>query len=200
MKLTQLPIIVNNATTGHKLQGVSADNLYVHDWSTGGSNWNYVVLSRVRKQERLYAKCKLPNNPFLYEVPSELAATIMNLQFFVPAEASVQHNGIDYSNLAALLPRDNSQPTGEEETTEEKADTLHADIDTSEIPEDPMPVAHLAVQHNSRSTSSRKFSGAPFGCQRLAKDCSCKNGSYKDCRNMQITFPSSNKEAKKKIK
>ena len=33
MKATQLPIIVNNATTGHKLQGSGVDTLFVHNWS-----------------------------------------------------------------------------------------------------------------------------------------------------------------------
>jgi hypothetical protein len=30
MKATQLPVLVNNATTGHKLQGSGIDSLFVH--------------------------------------------------------------------------------------------------------------------------------------------------------------------------
>ena len=47
MKATQLPIVVNNATTGHKLQGAGVDILFVHNWSYV-TNWVYVMLSRVR--------------------------------------------------------------------------------------------------------------------------------------------------------
>ena len=44
MKATQIPIVVNNATTGHKLQGSGVDNLLVHGWYKV-ANWNYVMLS-----------------------------------------------------------------------------------------------------------------------------------------------------------
>jgi len=33
MKATQLPVVVNNATTGHKLQGIGIVCLFVHNWS-----------------------------------------------------------------------------------------------------------------------------------------------------------------------
>jgi hypothetical protein len=33
MQATQLPILINNATTGHKLQGSSVDSLFVHNWN-----------------------------------------------------------------------------------------------------------------------------------------------------------------------
>ena len=44
MRGTQLPIICNNATTGHKLQGTSIESLFVHASNTV-RNWMYVVLS-----------------------------------------------------------------------------------------------------------------------------------------------------------
>ena len=47
LRFCQLPVILNNATTGHKLQGSSVDNLFVHQWKYV-QNWAYVVLSRVR--------------------------------------------------------------------------------------------------------------------------------------------------------
>jgi hypothetical protein len=32
MKGIQLPVVSNNATTGHKLQGSSVDSIFVHAW------------------------------------------------------------------------------------------------------------------------------------------------------------------------
>jgi len=49
INMTQFGVIDNIATTGHKLQGVSLDNLVVNSWNYGCPNWVYVVLSRVRK-------------------------------------------------------------------------------------------------------------------------------------------------------
>jgi hypothetical protein len=47
MRINQLPITSNIATTGHKLQGSGVDSLFVHAWNYK-DNWPYVVLSRVR--------------------------------------------------------------------------------------------------------------------------------------------------------
>ena len=44
MKATQLPVISNQATTGHKLQGASINQLFVNNWNYT-TNWPYVVLS-----------------------------------------------------------------------------------------------------------------------------------------------------------
>ena len=44
MKSTQLPVISNQATTGHKLQGASINQLFVSNWNDT-TNWPYVVLS-----------------------------------------------------------------------------------------------------------------------------------------------------------
>lgn len=43
MKATQIPILVNNATTGHKLQGSGVEELFVHNWSYV-TNWVYGML------------------------------------------------------------------------------------------------------------------------------------------------------------
>ena len=45
----QIPANSNDATTGHKLQGMSKDVIIVSSWPTGGlslmfKNWEYVVL------------------------------------------------------------------------------------------------------------------------------------------------------------
>ena len=55
-KMTQLPVNLNNATTGHKLQGSSKDVLIITSWPNGGlfNNWEYTVLSRVRTLNGLY--------------------------------------------------------------------------------------------------------------------------------------------------
>ena len=52
-KMMQIPANSNDATTGHKLQGMSKDAIIVSLWPTGSlaamfKNWEYVVLSRVR--------------------------------------------------------------------------------------------------------------------------------------------------------
>jgi len=58
-KMIQIPANINDATTGHKLQGMSKDVIVVSSWPTGGlatmfKNWEYVVLSRVRTLSGLY--------------------------------------------------------------------------------------------------------------------------------------------------
>ena len=53
LQATQIPLISNNATTGHKLQGATIDFLYVPSWNYN-LNWCYVVLSRVRSLKGLY--------------------------------------------------------------------------------------------------------------------------------------------------
>ena len=44
MKATHLPVISNQATTGHKLQGASINQLFVNNWNYT-TNLPYVVLS-----------------------------------------------------------------------------------------------------------------------------------------------------------
>jgi hypothetical protein len=46
-KLTQFSILIDLATTGHKLQGMTKKNLIVSSLNYGTSNCIYVVLSRV---------------------------------------------------------------------------------------------------------------------------------------------------------
>jgi hypothetical protein len=57
--MKQIPVNSNDATTGHKLQGVSKDIIVVMSWPTRGlaamfKNWEYVVLSRVCTLSSLY--------------------------------------------------------------------------------------------------------------------------------------------------
>ena len=58
VRFTQFPMIVNIATTGHKLQGTGVDKLFVHNWQYE-KNWPYVVMSRVKTFDGLFLR-----NPF----------------------------------------------------------------------------------------------------------------------------------------
>jgi hypothetical protein len=49
MSAIQLPLISNNATTGHKSQGASKDAICIAKFTHGMRNWPCVALSRVRR-------------------------------------------------------------------------------------------------------------------------------------------------------
>jgi hypothetical protein len=58
-EMMQIPANSNDATTGHKLQGMSKDAIIVSSWPTRSlaemlKKWEYVVLSRVRTLSELY--------------------------------------------------------------------------------------------------------------------------------------------------
>ena len=59
--LTQFPILINHATTGHKLQGKSLNRLVIARWSNV-KNWVLVVLSRVRELSGLFFVDPIPDN------------------------------------------------------------------------------------------------------------------------------------------
>lgn len=71
MHANQLPVMINNATTSHKLQGASVDNIFVHEWSKL-TNWSYVLLSHVRTMSGLFMRSKLLEDLDCYRVPVEL--------------------------------------------------------------------------------------------------------------------------------
>ena len=75
MKINQIPIICNTATTGHKLQGCGLDNLFVHSWYYDG-NWPYVILSRVKTISGLYLRHHLDYNLKNYAMPALLQEKI----------------------------------------------------------------------------------------------------------------------------
>ena len=52
--INQIPVNLNDATTGHKLQGMSKDILIIPSFGYQFANWIYTVLSRVRKLSGLY--------------------------------------------------------------------------------------------------------------------------------------------------
>jgi hypothetical protein len=51
--INRFPVLINHATTGHKLQGQTKSSLCISDWHYG-SNWPYVVLSRVTSLKGLF--------------------------------------------------------------------------------------------------------------------------------------------------
>ena len=61
MVLEQFPIVINFATTGHKLQGKSMRALVIAQWSKT-KNWAYVVLSRVRTLAGLFFMKPIPDD------------------------------------------------------------------------------------------------------------------------------------------
>ena len=81
---TQIPLISDNATTGHKLQGASIDNLYVPSWNYD-CNWPYIVLSRVRKLKGLFLGKPLDPSKD-YSVPEALTRMLHSFwTFAVPS-------------------------------------------------------------------------------------------------------------------
>ena len=60
MTMKVFPLILNHATTGHKLQGKSLDELVISEWSNV-KNWAYVVLSRVRTLKGLFLTTPIPH-------------------------------------------------------------------------------------------------------------------------------------------
>ena len=83
MKATQLPIISNQATTGHKLQGASINQLFVNNWNYT-TNWPYVVLSRLRSSQGLYLRNKLSTDLTKYAMPWQLQKMIQRLEKTAP--------------------------------------------------------------------------------------------------------------------
>jgi len=59
MQLTFFPVVINHATTGHKLQGKSMSQLVVAEWSKV-KNWAYVVLSGVPTLASLFLTSSIP--------------------------------------------------------------------------------------------------------------------------------------------
>ena len=63
VKLHCLPVNVNHATTGHKLQGKSVDEIVIVEWSkSNAKKWAYVVLSRVKTLDGLFLLKPIPDN------------------------------------------------------------------------------------------------------------------------------------------
>lgn len=61
LNITHFPVILDHATTGHKLQGKSLKSLVISQWKNV-KNWVYVVLSRVRELKGLFFLSKIPDD------------------------------------------------------------------------------------------------------------------------------------------
>ena len=71
MTANQIPILISNATTGHKLQGSTVSQLFVHSWRYE-TNWPYVVLSRVKTLSGLFLRQPLKYDKTKFEIPKGL--------------------------------------------------------------------------------------------------------------------------------
>ena len=78
IELQFLPIIVNHATTGHKLQGKTVKSLVIAEWSRV-KNWAYVVLSRVRTLDGLFLTKPIPEN-IDFSPPTDYLDMMTNLR------------------------------------------------------------------------------------------------------------------------
>ena len=88
---TQLPLVANDATTGHKLQGSTVSHICVPSWNYS-LNWPHVVTSRVRTLQGLHINTKLDPSKD-YSVPEEL---IRLLRFFKQTKSPIE---FDYDEL-----------------------------------------------------------------------------------------------------
>ena len=97
MQGKQLPILCNNATTGHKLQGATIETLFVHSWSNV-RNWTYVVLSRVKTLKGLFLRRKLDKRdlPKLNNIPLSQKRLVKNMRGHRMKKAFSEE---DYDNI-----------------------------------------------------------------------------------------------------
>ena len=75
MKGEQFPLISNSCTTGHKLQGCTVASILVNDWFYG-SNWAYVVLSRVKTMAGLYLRQPLSTDLSKYKMSDDMKSML----------------------------------------------------------------------------------------------------------------------------
>lgn len=80
LKAIQLPLVSNTATTGHKLQGSTVSELFVHAWNYSCRNWIYVVLSRVRTMSGLIFRRPLQFRPAAFQAPRSYQTWVDSLQ------------------------------------------------------------------------------------------------------------------------
>ena len=85
MKAKQLPMVSNTATTGHKLQGASKDNLYIPFWHYGTPNWPYVMISRVRTRFGLFIGEPLDPDKD-YKLDSRITSMLRKFEAIAPDE------------------------------------------------------------------------------------------------------------------
>jgi len=79
MEGMQFPLISNSCTTGHKLQGYTAQDLLVNEWNYT-QNWAYVVLSRVTTMAGLFLRKPLSEDLLKYMMPQSMKDMIQNFR------------------------------------------------------------------------------------------------------------------------
>ena len=84
----QSALVSDNATTGHKLQGATLENLFVHTWSHRG-NWVHVVLSRVKSLSGLHLRMPLSSDPNKCNSQERLENKLRELRARCPIETDV---------------------------------------------------------------------------------------------------------------
>ncbi len=84
--MIQLPINLNDATTAHKLQGITKRALIVHNWNYS-HGWVYTVLSRVRTRVGLFLNKPILYKPDSFKLPPALIAFQQRLLAKVPDKA-----------------------------------------------------------------------------------------------------------------
>jgi hypothetical protein len=86
--MIQLPINLNEATTAHKLQGITKKELIVHNWNYS-HGWVYTVLSRVRTRDGLFLNKPLMYKPDAFKLPPALIAFQNRMQSKIPEKANI---------------------------------------------------------------------------------------------------------------
>jgi hypothetical protein len=76
-------LLVNNATTGYKLQGSSIDSLFMYKWSYV-TNWPHVMLSHVKMRAGLFCRKKLSRDLSKYAVPDAHRRMLHHFERQVP--------------------------------------------------------------------------------------------------------------------
>lgn len=99
IKMTFFPVVLNHATTGHKLQGKSLNQLVVAEWSAV-KNWAYVVLSRVRTLDGLYLLRPIPSHIDFSPRPEYIAMMerLRNTILATPEQVETMLHDFDINN------------------------------------------------------------------------------------------------------
>ena len=79
MKMTQIPIVRNTGTTGHKLQGKTVESILVYDWNYK-QNWAYVALSRSKTMKGVFMRSPLSLDLTKYKIDDDLIEMMKTFQ------------------------------------------------------------------------------------------------------------------------
>ena len=81
--MNRFPVLPNHATTGHKLQGQTKENLFISAWYYG-KNWPYVVLSRVKQLSGLFLRTAIDPEHDLFLLDPLLVRMLNHMRQKVP--------------------------------------------------------------------------------------------------------------------